>query len=76
MVKSGKIGVLSIKLGKLIISNNESEEILKELVMNNVDEFVFELVADNIFELLMLVKEHGNILEKKTSQHLEFSVGG
>lgn len=76
MVKSGKMGVLSIKLGTLIISNNESEEILKELMMSDVDESAYEVVAENIFELLMLVKEHGNILDKEKSQHLELSVGG
>lgn len=65
--------MLSIKLGTLDISYNEAEEILLELSRENMDELSSE-VEGNIFELIMLVKEQGNILNK--SQHRELSIAG
>lgn len=67
--------MLSIKLGTLDISNNEAVEILIELSRNNKDELTSE-VEGNIFELIQLVKEQGNILDKKKSQHRELSIAG
>ncbi|AMO33049.1 hypothetical protein J2D69_14790 [Lysinibacillus sphaericus] len=66
---------MSIKLGTLDISYNEAEEILLELSRENMDELSSE-VEGNIFELIMLVKEQGNILNKEKSQHRELSIAG